>query len=81
MDGGVIAADSDVGRQLVHLASHGDLVHIPAAVWNQRESILGGLHDVGDMGKRKRVVKERLYDRGTGARDGSGGETGQKLLG
>ncbi len=68
MHGGVIASDTDVGRHLVHFASHRDLVHVPAGVRNQRQPVFFGLHDVGDPGEHKRVVKERLYDRGTGAR-------------
>src|SRR5207245_7675336 len=68
--GGVVAADTDVGRDLVHLAAHRDLAGIRTCVRHQRETVVAGLDNIGELREHESVVEKRLHNRGAGTGPG-----------
>jgi len=56
MNCGVIAAEPDVRRQLVHFATDDEFVAVRSAVRNQRKAVFAGLGDVDSRDRTERSI-------------------------
>src|SRR2546422_11500613 len=76
----MVAADTDVGGDFVHLAADRDLAGIRTCVRHQRETVVAGLDNIGELREHESVVEKRLHNRGAGTGHGGMARTIRRML-